>query len=338
MEQMVRGLERLVPEAISMAKIRYYLLREIAHLGPVGRRQLAFNLQISERSARTELDWLRERGAVVTTAAGLLLTEEGEELLREGDLLLPFLENLQGLSRDISAHFNLREVVVVPGDSYNDRYTKRDLGRAGAATLKRYLFEGCSVAVTGGTTLRELAQAVTSARIPRIGMVLPARGGVGQEMEDQANAIAAHMAHNLNTSYRLLHVPDQLEPEAMIQLLQDRHIAELLTTIKSCDLVVYGIGSAWEMATRRGLSPEGVAILEQRQAVGEAFRHFFNAQGEVVYSLPGPGLDIEDVNRMAVRIAVAGGTNKAAAMGAVLKGLPGGVLVTDEGSAGSMLG
>jgi central glycolytic genes regulator len=123
----------------------------------------------------------------------------------------------------------------------------------------------------------------------------------------------------------------------MNQLLQDRNIAELLAQVKACDLVVFGIGSALEMATRRGVSPEGIAVLEERQAVGEAFRHFFNARGEVVYSLPGPSLDINDISQMATRIAVAGGSNKARAMGAVLKGLPGGVLVTDEGAARAMV-
>lgn len=337
MEQLIRGLERLVPEALAMAKLRYYLLREISHHQPIGRRQLALNLKISERNARSELDWLKERGAVLTTAAGLMLTDEGEELFRESDLLLPYLEDLQGLARALKDCFGLQEVVVVPGDSYVDSYTKKDLGRTGATALRHYLFEGCSVAVTGGTTLRELAHAVVGNKGTGVAMVLPARGGVGQEMEDQANAIAAHIAHQLDTSYRLLHVPDQLEPEAMNQLLHDRHIAQLLTQIKSCDLVVYGIGSALEMATRRGISAEGVAVLEKKQAVGEAFRHFFNAQGEVVYSLPGPGLDIEDVKQMATRIAVAGGSNKALAIGAVLKGLSGGILVTDEGAARLML-
>ncbi|MGE5379717.1 MAG: sugar-binding transcriptional regulator [Methylocystaceae bacterium] len=337
MEQWVQGLARLAPEALETARLRYYLLREIAHHQPIGRRQLAQNLKVSERSARSELDWLRERSAIITTGAGLVLTNEGEELLRESDRLVPYLENLQGLARELQVRFQLQEVVVVPGDSYVDGYAKKDLGRAGAATLKQYLFDGCSVAVTGGTTLRELAQAGMGERFPRVAMVLPARGGVGQEMEDQANAIAAHIARNLDTTYRLLHIPDQLEPEAMHQLLHDRNIAELLSRIKNCDLVVFGIGSALEMATRRGISAQGIGVLEARQAVGEAFRHFFNEQGEVVYSLPGPGLDINDVSRVATRIAVAGGSNKAKAMGAVLNGLPGGVLVTDEGAARTIL-
>lgn len=337
MDELVRGLERLVPEALALAKLRYYLLRAIAHQGPVGRRQLALSLKISERNARSELEWLKERGAVVTTAAGILLTDEGEELLRESDMLLPYLENLEGLARQLELRLRQREVIVVPGDSYTDGYTKKDIGRAGATTLKRYLFNDCSLAVTGGTTLRELAQAVTAARAPRVSVVLPARGGIGQEMEDQANAIAAHIAHNLNTSYRLLHIPDQLEPLAMNQLLQDPNISDLLRQVRSCDLVVFGIGSAREMATRRGLSSAGIARLEEQQAVGEAFRHFFNAQGEVVYSLPGPGLDITDINQMATRIAIAGGSNKAGAISAVLCGLPGGVLVTDEGAARAML-
>lgn len=339
MDKIIRGLMRISPETLEQAKLRYHLLRAIAYQQPVGRRQLAFSLNVTERTARSELDWLKERGALFSTPGGLMLTPEGEELLRECDAIIPYLEDLDWLSEALKRRFDLQDVVVVPGDSWVDRFTKKDLGRAGASCLKKYLFDGCKVAVTGGTTLREVAEAMTTDdRVKtKVAMVLPARGGVGQEVEEQANTIAAHIARTLGSDYRFLHLPDHLEEESVRQLREDPHISELLREISLSDIVVFGIGSAMEMATRRGIEKEGLAWLEERRAVGEAFRYFFNAAGEVVYHLPGLGLTIDDLGHIKTRIAVAGGSNKGPAIRAVLTGIPSVVLVTDEGAARTIL-
>ncbi len=46
-------------------------------------------------------------------------------------------------------------------------------------------------------------------------IVIPARGGLGRDVNTQSNSIAAKLAEKLGGAYRLLYVPDGLEEEAL---------------------------------------------------------------------------------------------------------------------------
>ncbi len=337
MEKTLSLLERLAPELVHAVRLRYRVLREILHHQPVGRRQIARRLGCSERTARAEIEYLREKGALVVSGSGISLTEYGREVIQEADAVIGCLEKLNTLERMLQNEFGLEQVIVVPGDSSFDIYTKKDLGRVAARCLKDSLYDGCKVAVTGGTTLAEVAHAIYGAAEARDVLVLPARGGLGGEVEEQANVVAARIAKAIGAEYRLLHVPDNLEEPLLESLKKDPHIGEMVELIKSADILVHGIGSALEMATRRGLSSEGLRILEERGAVGEFLRYYFDKDGHVVYSQPGIGIDFEDLRRLKKVIAVAGGSEKAQAIAAVLRNRRQGVLVTDEGAARKIL-
>lgn len=333
MERIFTILERLVPEAKEMLEIRYQIIRHIKHKAPVGRRQIAKDLDCTERVIRREIDMLKARGAVNILPAGIILTPYGEELLREIDEVMPFLFNTQYLSKQLKNMFNLEEVVIVPGDSFIDYVTKKDLGRVAARYLQKVLYSGAVVAVTGGTTLAEMSEAVGSdVPYPDV-LIVPARGGLGEEMELQAGTIAAKIAKAIGAQYRLLHIPDNLEESTAEILKEDVHIKDVVGKIKSCNILVHGIGSAMEMAARRGLTAEEVSRLEERGAVGEALRYYFDADGNIVYAMPGIGLELDDLAHIKKVIAVAGGQNKAEAIAAVMRhGYPK-VLITDEGAA-----
>jgi central glycolytic genes regulator len=180
---------------------------------------------------------------------------------------------------------------------------------------------------TCDSTARDSHQSVT---------IVPARGGLGEEVELQASTVAAQLARRLNGSYRMLHVPDNLSPEAMQSLINESSVAEVLKIVHSADLVVHGIGAAAEMAERRGTRPTEIASILQAGAMGEAFGFYFDAQGHIVYNMPSVGLGLNELDQVQQRIAVAGGKQKAAAICAVLKGCGGHVLVTDEGAARAM--
>ena len=63
MDRLIANLERLVPEAMAEARLRYRVLREVLYNQPAGRRQIAIRLGCSERSARSEIAALKEQGA-----------------------------------------------------------------------------------------------------------------------------------------------------------------------------------------------------------------------------------------------------------------------------------
>lgn len=67
------------------------------------------------------------------------------------------LFGLTDLEERIRSHYGLRQVVIVPGDSDVSPHTKKELGRAGASVLRKLVREDEVIAVTGGSTLAEVA-------------------------------------------------------------------------------------------------------------------------------------------------------------------------------------
>lgn len=330
-------MERFAPEAMEIIETRYRVLRHINHGQPLGRRQLVKALGYSERTIRGEIDLLRERGAIYTTPAGIYLTPEGEEMLREIDALIPLLFNLQTLADQVKARYHLNEVMLVPGDSYTDPLAKKDLGRAAARYLRKILQPGSVLAVTGGTTLAEMAEAIGEGiNLPDV-LVVPARGGLGEEMEQQAGTIAAKIARAVGGQYRLLHIPDNLEENTAEMLKKDAHVARMVATIKSSQILFHGIGHAQEMANRRELGPQAMDFLNKHRAVGEALRIYFDEKGKIIYEVPGIGLELEDLDKIDRVVAVAGGSNKASAIESVLRYGKENVLISDEGAARNLI-
>jgi len=333
MNKLFPVMERFAPEVTELMMTRYQVLRQILHNQPIGRRQLGKNVQCTERMVRTEVDILKTRGALQTTPAGIYLTSYGEELLRDIDAYVPWLFNIQTLSEKLKERFALDEVIIVPGDSYLNEFTKKDIGRAGAEFLRKRLYPSCILAVTGGTTLAQVADFMREGVNQGHVCVVPARGGLGQDVELQAGNIAAKIARSIGGQYRLLHIPDNVEESTAAALKKDIHISEVIKTIKSANILVHGIGPAMEMAKRRGLSPSELEYLHNHDAVGEALRYYYDRRGRIIFEIPGIGLERDDLKNIGLVVAVAGGSNKAQAIKAVLQNGQEKVLITDEGAA-----
>jgi len=333
MDHLFSLMERFVPEALEIITMRYQILRLVFYQQPIGRRQISKALNYPERTVRGEVEVLRSKGALYTTAAGIFLTPSGKSLLQEIDQYIPFLYQTQTLAYEIKQMFNLQEVIVVPGDSYQNHMVKKDIGIAAARFLQRILKPGCILAVTGGTTLAEMAAAMEQGPGMENILVVPARGGLGEDMEQQAGTIAARIAKSLGGQYRLLHIPDSLEENTAEVLRQDSHVNEIIQTIKSSDILVHGIGSALEMASRRNFTASELKQLHDRGAVGEAMRYYFDKAGKIVFEVAGIGLERTDLDKIPEIIAVAGGSHKGDAIRAVLNGCRTTALITDEGAA-----
>ncbi len=330
---MLLVLERLAPEAIDLIDTRYRILRHIYYHEPVGRRQLCKELNLSERLVRSEIEKLKVRGAAVSAPAGISLSQSGRELLQDISEIVPSLFSIQPLAEKIKQSFNLQESIIVPGDSSQDHLSLKDLGRAAAGYLRKILKPDSVLAVTGGTTLAAMAAAMKGSTDMKDVLVVPARGGLGEGLEQQAGTIAAKIAVTLGAQYRLLHIPDNIEENTAEILKKDVHIKEILQLIKTSSILIHGIGPALEMAARRGLTPPIMAMLQEKNAVAEAFRYYFDEKGNIVYEVPGIGLEMSDLGNIETVVAVAGGRKKADAIKAVLSHGQLDVLITDEGAA-----
>ena len=132
----------------------------------------------------------------------------------------------------LAQRLQLDTVIIVPGDSDIDSSVKQEMAKVTAKYLIGVLRDGLVLAVTGGTTLAEVSRSFPP--VPRRFdiTVVPTRGGLGEEVEKQANTVAAGLAQHLGARYRLLHVPDDIGAEALQSLASEPKIAELLALIK----------------------------------------------------------------------------------------------------------
>ncbi|MBO2945452.1 sugar-binding domain-containing protein [Paenibacillus sp. F411] len=335
MRHLLEIQEQLLPDLMDTLKRRYTVLRQIRSQGMVGRRTLAASLAMTERVLRAETDFLKSQGLLEIESLGMRISRSGELLLDQLEPAMKDLFGLDDLEEQIREAYGLRKVVVVPGDSESSPDVKRELGRAGARALLQEARIGDTIAVTGGSTLAEVAEQMGSpAGGPLKGAwFVPARGGLGESVEIQANTIASKMAKKVGAEYRLLHVPDLLSDDAYQSLVQDPNIQEIVDSIRSSRIIIHGIGDAMEMARRRRLGPEAMEDLRKEGAVAESFGYYFSEEGTVVHRMLTLGLRLEDIVRTEIIIGIAGGVSKAQAIHSVLKFGQEDILVLDEAAA-----
>ncbi len=324
-------LKDIVPETLKLLERRYLILQTVSHLSPVGRRSLSEVLGLGERVIRSELDSLRDVGLLTAGVGGVMLTPRGTEIL---SAMTPYLKQLLGITRleqKLSELLGIPRVVVVPGDCDSNPLLVRELGRAAARQLEKEVRHGDIIAITGGTTMAQVASSVRNQS--RDVIVVPGRGGLGERVELQANTIAAQLGQCLGGNYYLLHAPDHLPPQARAELVREPGIAQVLSYIQRARILVHGIGSARDMASRRGVGADRISELEAQGAVAEAFGYYFDSQGNIVWQVNSIGLRLSDLPHIEFIMAVAGGRGKARAIAAVAGHHTQHLLVTDQGAA-----
>nr|WP_243735054.1 sugar-binding domain-containing protein [Paenibacillus turpanensis] len=325
----------MLPDVLETLRKRHVVLQHIMLSGSVGRRTLASSIGMTERVLRAETELLKSQGLIEIEQAGMRISETGKQLLADME---PFMKELLGLTEleeKLRTAFGLRQVIIVPGDSDDSPHVKLELGRAGAHMLRRSTeaAKHAVVAVTGGSTMAAVASQLTASGTLKGLLFVPARGGLGESVELQANTIASTMAKKTGGQYRLLHVPDHLSEEAYQSLIQEPGIQEVLADIRKASIVLHGIGEAKVMARRRRVDARVIEDLEREGANAEAFGYYFDRKGQVIHKMPTLGLRLEDIKSMDTVIAVAGGTSKGEAIAAVLRYGHEDILITDEAAA-----
>lgn len=327
-------LERkIVPELLDVLVKRYNILRAISHHQPVGRRSLAEKLSMGERTIRTEIEFLKSQELVEIRSNGMIITEEGRALILKLKETVHEIKGISELERQVENLLHIKKVIIVPGDISESQIALRDLGKACANFVKGCLKDNCIIALTGGSTLREVVEAFPKDSHFKNIQVLPARGGMGENVETQSNTLAALLAKKVEGTYKMLHIPDTLSNDIIENLFKEEPIKSLVETIHKADIIMYGIGNAEQMVKKRGLSETEVQKLIQKGAVGEACGCYFSKDSKIISETTAIGIKISSARKINVHIAVAGGNNKVESIIATEFNDTDGILVTDEAAA-----
>ncbi len=333
MERMMNHLRKLTPEMLVLIEKRYSILKNIYYYQPIGRRLLADRMNISERIVRKDLSFLKEQRLIDITAAGMEVNSEGLELIDELQDFIKVFKGLHQLESRVKEILGIDAVLVVPGNVDEDLSVKKDMGKAAAAVIRKEMKDDSIIAVSGGSTLAEVARQMPDLYGEHSIEVIPARGGLGEVVEYQANTIAADLAGKIGGRYRLLYVPDNLSREALEKIKTEPAVEEVVAGIKKADILIFGIGRAEDMGERRGLPFEVMERIRSENAAGEALGFYFDINGNIVYTSTSIGLNLEDYGNIPRAVAVAGGAKKARAIMAASFFRKRTLLVTDEGGA-----
>lgn len=326
-------LEAMIPEAAISLKERYKLLECISIKQPIGRRAVAMECNISERHARTETELMNRNGLIEICSGGMVITDYGLTVLHD---LEEFMHGIYGFSKKeelLARALGIKKVKISKGNIDSGRLSLDMLGKVAANEIECSIKDGDTIAITGGCTLRCVADSF----VPKIKhcdiKVVPGRGGIGSDPEIQSNTIASILADKLDAKSDILYLPDMLNPRIARTIMQEPNIKKIMATIKNVDMLIFGIGVSDEMAHRRGLAKPIIDMIHQRGAVGEAFGYYFNENGDIVYLSHTIGITLDEMKGIDKIIGIAGGAKKAKAILSVMRNIKNTVLVTDESAA-----
>src|SRR3954451_21836624 len=304
MKKVIDIQKKLLPDLLIIIQKRFHILRYIGAMEPVGRRNLAATLGLTERVLRSEVDFLKQQKLLFSTSAGMGLTNEGKELLQDLRWMMREISGIDQMEQDLKRVLNIKKVLIVAGNSDELTWVKNELSKACVTCIKESLRGKNIIAVTGGSTMASVAEMMTPPLENLDLLFVPARGGIGENIQNQANTICSKMAERTGSKHRVLYVPDQVSKEMYEFMIKEPEIHEILSLIKSASMVLHGIGDAITMANRRKTSEEEMQKLIESKAVGEAFGYYFNEVGEVVHKVQTIGLQLDDLNNVKHVIAV----------------------------------
>lgn len=247
------------------------------------------------------------------------------------------------LEMEVCTHFGLEEALIVPA-SADDTVQRESLARAGARYLQRILRDGMVVAIGLSRTVALIPQFVVDQQPARATFVSMSGGLRKVSLAANPYEGTERLAHLFGGTAEHLHAPAIVGSSAVADaLLGDPATAQVLERASRADIGLLGVGGISMHATLADegeLTPAEVASLVAAGAVGDVAGRFFGSDGEPVdheLNTRVIGLTIEQVREIPLRLVLAGGAGKSAAIAAVLRGRLPTVLVVDATTAERLL-
>lgn len=254
--------------------------------------------------------------------------------------VIPPNESQVDLEREIETKYGLDEVVVVSPTSYDKAILTHELGPAAAECLLRSLQGNEVLALSWGTTLLAVVDALPAYSWPDM-KVVQILGGLGRpEAETHGTDLTRRTAEAFGCKPRLLPAPGIVSSKMVKDaLIADIQIADTLTLAAQADIALVGIGRPTpdSVVMQAGtLTEVEFQQLQDCGAVGDIALRFFDSKGQAVeHEICNRvmGLDLNQIKNIPRVIGAAGGEAKFEAIRAAVQGKLVDVLITDDKTA-----
>jgi central glycolytic genes regulator len=336
MKNLIQLQKRIAPEIIDITEKRYSILRALEFNQPIGRRALSAMLDKSERWVRSELDVLKEQGLIDIQTSGMTVTEDGKNIISQFRSFIAELRGITSLEQEIKDALQVRDVLIVPGDTELDRETLKDIAKVAFEYIEQQIKDSNVIAVSGGYSVLAVAENSSKLKAKDI-TVVPARGGIRADLERQANIVAAKLANNIGGSYHLLHLPDNISEDMLNNMISDPDISSVIEYIRRANIFLFGLSSLESISKKRNFTVEEMEMLKSLKVKAEAFGCYFDENGKIVHKTGSIGIRPEDLKNIEIAMCIGGGASKAEPIILVNKGRSNSVIVTDEAAAHQIL-
>lgn len=250
-------------------------------------------------------------------------------------------ENNQIMEKKFMELFPLKHVRVVAVRERNLSLVLQKLGEAAAYHLDTVVNSDTVLGVSWGNTVYHTVKAVkTTKSLPLT--VVPIMGGIGIDSPERDSLdFSKELAEAYGGKYYYIYAPLFVKTKELREsLMEEDNIRDVLDIARSANVILTSVGSmvhkTWKNYVRSGM----LEALEEQGAVGHIGGHFFNRQGEELYSELTDrlmGIDMDDFRKAEEVICVAGMEEKAEAMLGVLRSGCITTLITDEFAAEKVL-
>jgi DNA-binding transcriptional regulator LsrR (DeoR family) len=261
------------------------------------------------------------------------------------DLVHPQL-NCLSIEKKFRTELGLRDAVIVPTPPlYTEEALWGTLGAAGATYLRRRLRDGVTLGTAWGATLSEVARRIMGEKLEDFSVVMLLGGLTSVQHAMDPAEIARQIGGAFGGRCYPLCAPAIVDTRRIKDcLLSDTGISSALNIAQAAQVALVGIGSTTDTASvvRAGVvSASQVEELRIRGAVGDICYRYYDADGRAVrtdFDERVVGLSLPQLRKIPEVIAVAGGKTKVKPIAAAIRGGLIDVLVTDESTAGEVLG
>lgn len=246
------------------------------------------------------------------------------------------------LGDEVRRAFGLKVALVLEGPELPTSALTTPLGNLAAQLLDETLVDGQVLGVAWGRTLAAAAKALT--HLPKVDVVQAAGSPAGLDFSQSPVELVHTLASLSGGTAYPVYGPMWAEDPLLIQRLREEpSVANAMSRYKDIDVLVVGIGS-WNPAESCLCQGFPAAWRDEALAAGvqaDVCATLIDRQGHEVPNMldeRGLGITTAQLRQIPEVIGVGGGTEKADAIAAVLRGGWVSVLVTDAGVARRLLG
>ncbi|ABO49661.1 transcriptional regulator [Desulforamulus reducens MI-1] len=268
-----------------------------------------------------------------------LLDKAHKEGIVEIKVVYPQQE-VRELAKELSNHFGLKKVVVVPVIVDHPDAVRNDLGKAVANFLHEIIQKNDVLGVSWGTTLPFVTKQLSTVEGKDI-TVVQLNGGVTKNyLASQSGIIVEGFVHAFQATPYMLPVPTIVDSiELATAIVNDSNVKQAMILAKQARIALFGIGRASydSVLVEAGYFKKGkYDELLAKGAVGDICSRFFRLDGSIVdeeLNQRTVGIGLEELANKEYSIAVANGEEKAAAIIGALRGKYVNTLFIDEAAA-----